>query len=73
MADLVQLRLEGTWHRDRSIWFDCRDGTMYYGCDEDNLSFPDGLEIGGRFPLYLADLRRAFLLGKEVGRGELSL
>jgi len=46
---------------------------MYYGRDRHNLSFPEGLEAACRFPpLYLADLKRAFLLGKAVG-GDISL
>ena len=73
MSGLVQLRLEALQHRGVSIWFDCEDGTMYYGRDRHNLSFPEGLEAACRFPpLYLADLKRAFLLGKAVG-GDISL
>lgn len=58
-------------HRGNHIFF-TKDGELLYGKNEDNLVYPHGLEMQGKFPpIFTEDLRQAFKLGMKAGRGKL--
>ena len=66
---LCKLILEGDiLHNGRHIFF-TENGECLYGKDEDNLIYPDGLEMQGKFPpIFVKDLQNAFKLGMETGK-----
>lgn len=69
MHKLIKLELESMLHRSYALWIDTVNNDLLYGPNQDNLSYPEGLEVIGRFPpLHLKDIMKAFLLGKEYGR-----
>lgn len=67
---LHKLLLEDIRHRGKSIYFTV-DGEVLYGRNEDDLCYPHGFELQGKFPpICLEDLKEAFLLGVRAGRME---
>lgn len=68
---LYVLELQNITNKDKKIFFD-EEGNAYYGKNEDDLIFAEGLEIssGYKIPphIYVKDLSNAFLLGMKVER-----
>lgn len=55
-------------HKGNHIFF-TGDGELLYGKDENNLVYPHGLEIQGKFPpIFTEDLQNAFKLGMKAGK-----
>ena len=63
-------------NKGRKLWFDSETGDVWYGKDEDNLVSAEGVELSSGYKtpghLYVADMRKAFLLGMKVARDRLT-